>query len=42
MITIENNRILIDGKETSNTDLIGCAFLDYAETYSGLIIFEDE
>jgi hypothetical protein len=42
MITIENNKILIDGIETKNAELIGCAMLDYVESHTELIIFEDE
>lgn len=42
MITIEGCKILIDGKETKNAELIGYAFLDYVETHTELIIFEDE
>ena len=42
MITIQNNKILIDGKETKNAELIGFAMLDYVETHTDLIIFEDE
>ncbi len=34
MIQIANGRIFIDGKETINPELIGYAFLDYAETNS--------
>ena len=42
MIVIENNKILVDGVETNNAELIGYAMLDYIETNTGLIIFEDE
>ena len=42
MITIHNNKILIDGKETKNAELIGFALLDFVETHTDLIIFEDE
>ena len=41
MITIHDNKILIDGIETTNAELIGCAFLDYVETHTDVIIFED-
>ncbi len=42
MILIENNKILVDGVETNNPELIGFALLDYVETNTGVIIFEDE
>ena len=42
MITIENNKISIDGIETNNAELIGFALLDFVQTQTDLIIFEDE
>ena len=41
MITIQDNKIIIDGKETKNAELIGFAILDFVETQTDLIIFED-
>ena len=41
MITIQNNKIFINGIETKNAELIGFAFLDFVETQTDLIIFED-
>ena len=42
MIVIENNKILVDGVETKNAELIGYAMLDYIETNVGVIIFDEE
>ena len=42
MITIEADKIFIDGKETKNAELIGFAILDFVQTNTELIIFEDE
>ena len=42
MIVIQDNKILIDGIETKNAELIGFSLLGYAENNTGVIIFEDE
>lgn len=40
MISINNGAIFIDGKHTTNPELIGYALLDYAETIEndGIVI----
>ena len=42
MITIQDSIIFIDGTETKNAELIGFALLDYVQSHTELIIFEDE
>ena len=41
MITIQNNKVIVNGVETRNAEIIGFAILDYVETNTDLIIFED-
>lgn len=42
LITIVGHKILIDGKEQTNAEIIGCATLDFTQNNTDLIIFEDE
>lgn len=42
MITIAQNKILIDGVETNNAELIGLCLLDFCETIKGQIIIYSE
>ena len=41
MVTIQNNKVYVNGVETKNAEIIGLAILDYTYTHTELIIFED-
>ena len=40
MITIEGNKILIDGQVSTSAEVVGNAILNYVRTNTDLIIFE--
>lgn len=44
MLQIKNNKVFVNGKETTDATLIGLAFIDVAETLNdkeSLIIYDD-